>query len=140
MTRSLTAALLLSALAACATQTQVVAERDGRLTDAASGRTLYTFDKDGPNASACTGNCATMWPPFAAAEGVGPQGDFGLVMRNDGTRQWSYKGKPLYHFSGDTKPGEAKGEGMGGVWHSVAMGAKPKPAGSSGYDTIKGNY
>lgn len=140
MTRPLTAALLLSFLAACASHAQVAAEKDGRLTDAADGRTLYTFDKDGPNASACTGNCATLWPPFIAAEGASPEGDFGLVERNDGTRQWSYKGKPLYRFSGDTRPGEAKGEGMGGVWHSVSMGARPKPAVPSGYDAIKGSY
>lgn len=117
---------------------QSVSERDGRLADA-SGRTLYTFDKDSPASSACNGDCAVMWPPFLAPGDAAPRGDFALTARGDGARQWSYKGKPLYHFSGDTQPGEARGEGMGGVWHSVAMGA-PKRTAPSGYDAIRGNY
>jgi predicted lipoprotein with Yx(FWY)xxD motif len=137
MKKLLTAALLSAVLAPCAFA-QAVSEKDGRLTDA-SGRTLYTFDKDSATASACNGGCAAMWPPFVAPGGAAAKGDFTLVGRDDGAQQWSYKGRPLYLFSGDTKPGEAKGEGMGGVWHSVSMGA-PKPSAPSGYDTIRGNY
>ena len=117
---------------------QAVSEKDGRLADA-NGRTLYTFDKDSANASACNGDCAGMWPPFAAAAGASAKGDFGLVTRGDGSQQWSFKGKPLYYFSGDAKPGDAKGEGMGGAWHTVGMGAAKRSA-PSGYDAIKGNY
>jgi predicted lipoprotein with Yx(FWY)xxD motif len=140
MNKLLTAALLSTALATSAFA-QSVSEKDGRLADA-SGRTLYTFDKDSANASACNSGCAAMWPPFAAPSGAAAKGDFTLVSREDGAQQWSYKGKPLYLFSGDTQPGEAKGEGMGGVWHSVSMGSAKRSAPNvpSGYDTIKGGY
>ena len=140
MNKLLTAALLISvhsAVLAPAAHAQSVSEKDGRLADT-SGRTLYTFDKDSANTSACNADCATMWPPFAAADGAKAKGDFGLVARSDGIQQWSYKSKPLYYFSGDTQPGETKGEGMGGVWHTVGTAAKRSAP--SGYDTIRGNY
>lgn len=141
MKRLPAAALLASlhcALLAPAAHAQPVSEKDGRLADA-GGRTLYTFDKDSGNASSCAGDCAVTWPPFVAASGASAKGDFGLVTREDGARQWAYKGRPLYLYAGDAKPGEAKGEGMGGVWHSVPMGGARRSA-PSGYDTIKGNY
>lgn len=141
MNKLLTAALLISVqstLIAPAAFAQAVSERDGRLADA-GGRTLYTFDKDSASASACNANCAVMWPPFVAPAGAAAKDDYTLVTRDGGAQQWAHKGKPLYFFSGDTKPGEANGEGMGGVWHSVALGA-PKRTAPSGYDAIKGSY
>jgi predicted lipoprotein with Yx(FWY)xxD motif len=136
MNRLLTAALV-ATIAAPGAFGQAVSEKDGRLADA-GGRTLYIFDKDSANASHCTGDCAVTWPPFVAPAGAAAQGDFGLVSRDGGVQQWSHKGRPLYYFAGDGKPGDANGEGRGGVWHTVGMGAKP--AAPSGYDTIRGNY
>ena len=140
MNKLLAAALLFSVQSAMLTpaaHAQSVSEKDGRLADA-SGRTLYTFDKDSATASNCVGDCTAMWPPFMAAAGAGAKGDFALLMREEGA-QWSYKGRPLYRYAGDSKPGEANGEGKGGVWHSVRAGA-PKPSVPSGYDVIRGNY
>lgn len=140
MNKLLAAALLISVQSvflAPAAHAQAVSEKDGRLADA-GGRTLYTFDKDSATASNCIGDCTVMWPPFVAAAGASAKGDFGLVAREDGAQQWSYKGKPLYLYAGDAKPGDANGEGKGGVWHSVSMGTKRSAP--SGYDTIKGNY
>jgi predicted lipoprotein with Yx(FWY)xxD motif len=136
MNKLLTAALL-STILANAALAQSVSEKDGRLADA-SGRTLYTFDKDGANTSVCNGDCAVMWPPFVAAAGTTAKGDYALVARSDGAQQWSYKSKPLYYFSGDTQPGEAKGDGMGGAWHTVGTAAKRSAP--SGYDAIRGSY
>ena len=45
--------------------------------------------------------------------------DYSVIMRDDGARQWAYKGQPLYYFARDTKAGDKQGEGVGGVW-SVA--------------------
>ncbi len=36
--------------------------------------------------------------------------------RADGSQQVAYNGEPLYYFTGDTAPGDANGEGVGGVW------------------------
>jgi predicted lipoprotein with Yx(FWY)xxD motif len=84
----------------------------------AKGMTLYTFDKDVGGKSACNGPCATSWPPFMAVAGAKASGDWTLVTRDDGSSQWAYKGKPLYAWSKDTKPGDVSGDGfLNGAWH-----------------------
>lgn len=89
----------------------------GILTGAA-GMTLYTYDPDGASgASHCTGPCAIVWPPYLADPGAVAVTGFGLVARPDHREQWSYQGRPLYRYAGDTKPDEALGEGVNGVWH-----------------------
>ena len=83
----------------------------------ARGMTLYVFDKDRDGMSACYDKCAANWPPMLAAAGAMADDDFGLIERKDGTRQWTYYGKPLYLWVKDTKPGDMTGDGMNGVWH-----------------------
>lgn len=91
---------------------------DGVLTGS-NGMTLYTFDKDaaGSGKSVCNGPCATNWPPLYAMDGDMASGDYSIVMRDDGKKQWALKGKPLYYWSKDQKPGERSGEGFNNVWH-----------------------
>ena len=88
------------------------------LTDA-NGMTLYTFDKDAPGVTNCYDKCAVNWPPLLAAADAAPEGDFTLVDRTDGTKMWAYKGWPLYLWIEDMAPGETKGDGVGGVWHTA---------------------
>jgi predicted lipoprotein with Yx(FWY)xxD motif len=85
----------------------------------ASGMTLYTFDKDStPGKSVCNGPCATNWPPAIAADGAKATGDWTIITRDDGLKQWAYKGKPLYAFAKDTKAGDTTGDGfLNGAWH-----------------------
>ncbi|MBS1168796.1 MAG: hypothetical protein H6R00_4821 [Proteobacteria bacterium] len=90
--------------------------KGGILTDA-KGMALYTFDKDAAGVSNCDGGCAVKWPPVTAAAGAKADGDLSLVTRKDGSQQWAFKGKPLYFWMGDKKPGDVSGDGMGGVWH-----------------------
>lgn len=91
--------------------------RDGMLTNVA-GMTLYTFDRDPADASrsVCNGQCATNWPPLMADPAAQKSGDWSVVTRDDGSRQWAYKGKPLYLWVKDTKPGDRTGDGVNGVW------------------------
>jgi predicted lipoprotein with Yx(FWY)xxD motif len=93
---------------------------DGVLANAA-GMTLYTFDKDaaGSGKSACNGPCATNWPPLMAAADAKPEGDYTIVTRDDGGRQWAFKGKPLYLWVKDAKPGDKTGEGFNNVWRAA---------------------
>ena len=100
--------------------------RNGFLADAA-GRTVYTFDKDELNKSNCAGGCLAAWPAFVAKAGATPQGDFGLIEAK-GSMQWAVKGKPLYYFAGDAKPGERNGDGSGGTWHVVGQNAAQQAA------------
>jgi predicted lipoprotein with Yx(FWY)xxD motif len=81
------------------------------------GMTLYTYSKDESDKSMCTGTCAQNWPPLTAAADAKAEGDWKVITREDGTKQWAYKDKPLYTFAHDTKAGEVKGHGMGnGAW------------------------
>lgn len=107
---------LILGLAALTAQAQPVFQR-GVLTDA-NGKTLYTFDKDAPGKSNCTGGCLAAWPMFVAREGAVPQGDFSVIGAA-GARQWTFKGKPLYYYASDIQPGEMRGDGAGGAWHVV---------------------
>jgi predicted lipoprotein with Yx(FWY)xxD motif len=117
--RSTLAALLLSAfsMAAWAQMPAAVKVADGALTNAA-GMTLYTFDKDaaGSGKSVCNGPCATNWPPLAAPADAKVAGDYGVVTRDDGAKQWSYKGLPLYLWVKDQKPGDRTGDGVNNAW------------------------
>ena len=84
----------------------------------AKSMTLYTFDKDVGGKSVCNGPCADNWPALTAAPARAPSGDWTTVTRDDGTMQWAYKGKPLYTFAKDTKPGDITGDGfLNGAWH-----------------------
>jgi predicted lipoprotein with Yx(FWY)xxD motif len=86
------------------------------LTDS-KGMTLYTFSKDGKGVSNCTGACAELWPPLKADDDDKPVGDFTIVSRSSGGKQWAHDGMPLYTFKKDSKPGQMNGDGYGGVWH-----------------------
>ena len=90
---------------------------DGVLTGS-NGMTLYTFDKDiaGSAKSVCNGPCATNWPPLMATETDGPSGDFTVINRDDGKKQWALKGKPLYFWAKDSKPGDKTGDGFNKLW------------------------
>jgi predicted lipoprotein with Yx(FWY)xxD motif len=84
----------------------------------AAGMTLYTFDKDvaGSGKSVCNGPCAANWPPLMASAEARPAGDWSIVTRDDGGRQWAYKGKPLYLWIKDQKPGDRTGDGFNNAW------------------------
>lgn len=116
-----TAALLLTGCATTTTKAPTPATvRDGILTSH-SGMTLYTFDKDGADSgkSVCNGPCATNWPPMYAAPDAKGGGDWSVIKRDDGKRQWAWKGKPLYFWSKDAKAGDRTGDGFNGLWHVV---------------------
>jgi len=121
MRKPLIRTLLATVLIACAGMAAAepaVKMSDGHLVDA-SGRTLYTFDRDaaGGGKSACNGQCAELWPPAKAEADAKPEGDLTIVTRDDGSKQWAYKGKPVYTYAKDSKPGDATGDNFRDVWH-----------------------
>lgn len=84
----------------------------------ATGMTLYVFDKDssGSGKSVCNGPCATNWPPLTATSSDTASGEYSIITRDDGTKQWAQKGKPLYYWAKDQKAGDKTGDGFNGVW------------------------
>jgi predicted lipoprotein with Yx(FWY)xxD motif len=104
----------------------------GRVLVDAKGQTLYLFQKDAGDKSACSGECANDWPPLrasgkpSAGSGV-TASKLGTVQRSDGMPQVTYAGHPLYTFEGDQSAGDTTGQGstaFGAPWYVVS------PAGS----------
>ena len=124
MKRLLIAALAIAAVAASGGAFAQMApaktgdSAKGKVLTDAKGMTLYTFDKDIGGKSACNGPCAGNWPPLAAAADAKPAADYTIVARDDGGKQWAYKGKPLYTWKNDHKPGDISGDGfLNNTWH-----------------------
>jgi predicted lipoprotein with Yx(FWY)xxD motif len=105
-----------------------------------TGMTLYTYANDTDGTSSCTGGCADAWPPLLGEgadvdPGDGVSGTFGTTTRDDGTNQVTHNGQPLYYYAGDAAAGDAKGDGVGGVWSIAPVGeASATPEGTSGED------
>ncbi|MBX2836349.1 MAG: hypothetical protein KTR35_05810 [Gammaproteobacteria bacterium] len=85
------------------------------------GMTLYTFDRDPAEQSACNGTCAAKWPPYLRGSEDRTADGLSLIKRDDGTEQWAINGKALYRWAADTKPGDRTGDNVGGVWHVVPL-------------------
>jgi predicted lipoprotein with Yx(FWY)xxD motif len=88
---------------------------------APNGLTLYTFDKDVANSgkSTCNGPCAALWPPMMAGTTDQASGNYSVVTRDDGSRQWAYRGKPVYTYKADQKAGDRAGDNFRDVWHII---------------------
>jgi predicted lipoprotein with Yx(FWY)xxD motif len=113
----------------------------------AGGKTLYIFKADTGGTSTCNAGCIGTWPPFlgdgsqvTAASGI--SGSFATTTRDDGTKQVTHGGQPLYYYSGDKAAGDANGQGIAGKWFiapvdesSASQAAKPSatPNNAPGY-------
>jgi predicted lipoprotein with Yx(FWY)xxD motif len=92
------------------------------LTDT-EGNTLYWFKKDTPGKSACTGPCIEKWPVYYRDSVKAPEGvkteDFGTITREDGTKQTTFRGFPLYYWANDKQAGDTTGQGVNNVWYVI---------------------
>ena len=121
MIKTLALALATTAFAVTAMAAGAPAAPKNGVLATPSGATVYTFDKDaaGSGKSSCNAQCAQNWPPVAAQASDTASGDWTIVTRDDGSKQWAYKGSPLYTFAKDAKPGDTTGDNRGNVWHVV---------------------
>ena len=113
------ATLTVALLAGCASMAaRPPAEVANGLLVGPNGMTLYTFNNDpaGAGKSVCNGPCAANWPPLLATDADKATGDYTVITRDDGKKQWALKGKPLYFWAKDTKPGDKTGDGFNKVW------------------------
>jgi predicted lipoprotein with Yx(FWY)xxD motif len=100
--------------------------------------TLYRYTPDGTGTPMCTGGCASLWPPITVPAGtthvVGTgvsAANLGTVARSDGSLQVTYKGMPLYRYTGDSKAGDANGQGVAGIWFVIPASAGSTSAGAA---------
>jgi predicted lipoprotein with Yx(FWY)xxD motif len=104
----------------------------GRILVDARGRTLYLFEKDKRGHSACSGACATYWPPLLTRgtpiPGRSAKGSLlGVARRADGTKQVTYAGHPLYRYVGDSRAGQTTGQDLhdfGAGWYVLSPAGK----------------
>jgi predicted lipoprotein with Yx(FWY)xxD motif len=112
---------LIIGLAACAMGTEPARTTQtamGPVLADSRGMTLYTFDKDAAGKSKCNGKCAENWPPLKADGTSQLSGNWSVVTRDDGSKQWAYNSKPLYGWVKDQKPGDTTGNGVNNnTWH-----------------------
>jgi predicted lipoprotein with Yx(FWY)xxD motif len=100
----------------------------GKILVDSQGRTLYLFQKDSGTKSACSGACASAWPPLRASGkptvGGGAKASLvGTTPRSDGKPQVTYNGHPLYGYQGDSNAGDTNGQGItgfGGPWYVLS--------------------
>ena len=98
----------------------------GEALSTVAGFTLYYFAAERAGVVACTGSCATTWPPLRV---VGPEtkpsnapGTLGTVALPDGSTEVTYNGWPLHTYDQDTAQGMAKGQGVSGKWFVATLG------------------
>jgi predicted lipoprotein with Yx(FWY)xxD motif len=129
---TLLVALLAPAGAAAKQATKVVAKQAQNTTlsktilTTVKGRTLYSLSAETSGKFICTASCLSIWHPLVVPDGVKPKGPVKLstIERPDGRTQVTFKGRPLYSFSGDSKVGDVNGEGIKdvGTWHAAVTG------------------
>ena len=117
------------------------------LTDG-SGRAVYLWEADQGGKSACSGACASAWPPLTAsgtpsvAGGVDAS-DLGTTTRSDGAKQVTYDGHPLYYFAGDSS-GSTEGQGSDGFgakwWLLSTSGSALTGSGAAASSSGAGGY
>lgn len=108
---------------------------------------LYLFQKDSGTKSACSGACASAWPPLRAngkpTVGTGANASMvGTTKRSDGKPQVTYNSHPVYLYQGDQKAGDTNGQGLtafGGSWFALSQtgnqvsGQPSSSGGGNGY-------
>jgi predicted lipoprotein with Yx(FWY)xxD motif len=92
----------------------------GNIITDSNGRSLYFFSNDAGDTSTCYGGCSTEWPTFYSKNLTLSTGlkssDFATITRNDGSKQTTFKGWPLYYFAKDAVAGDVKGDPIGRIW------------------------
>jgi predicted lipoprotein with Yx(FWY)xxD motif len=120
----------------------------GQILNDTKGRTVYLFQKDKGTKSACTGACASAWPPVRVSGkpvvGTGASASqVGTTKRSDGGRQVTYNGHPLYTYTGDQSPGDTNGQGLnafGGAWFALSPAGNQVSGSASGSGGGAGGY
>lgn len=116
----------------------VMTTNTGRLLGTDKNYSVYTFDKDTAEKSACDAVCVRTWKPMLAPQSVHAQGDWTTIERSPGVRQWVFRNKPLYSYVLDTDPWSLEGSDVEG-WHNVYTQMAPKPpAAFTRQDTLVG--
>jgi predicted lipoprotein with Yx(FWY)xxD motif len=110
----------------------------GRLLSTDTGFSVYAWDGDRPNTSNCKEACLKAWTPVAAGQSARPKGEWGVIERLPGVKQWTFRGQPLYTHIADSRSHSLEGADVPG-WHNVYTQKNPAiPAAFTLQDTRVG--
>jgi predicted lipoprotein with Yx(FWY)xxD motif len=105
----------------------VVQTNNGRMLVTSDTKfSLYTWDKDGADKSNCDASCEESWKPVLAPQTAAPQGEWNIIERTPGVKQWTFRKRPLYTHIDDKRPRSLEGSDVAG-WRNVYTQLAPKP-------------
>jgi predicted lipoprotein with Yx(FWY)xxD motif len=111
----------------------------GRLLATDKNSSVYSFDQDSANAAACVEDCLSKWQPVIAPGLARPQGEWSVLERSPGVKQWVFRGKPLYTYSLDQSAWSLRGTDIPGWENVFTQVAPPLPSSFTSQATIQGN-
>lgn len=119
----LTVCLSILVLSACSSMGNQAPVSSNGILVGDNGMSLYVLDRDVADSgkSVCVDECAKLWPPYLASSSATASGNYSLITRADGSKQWAYKGRPLYFWSKDMNKGDMTGDNVNKVWHVIKM-------------------
>lgn len=109
----------------------------GRLLTTDTGASVYSYDRDTPAKSSCVGACLVDWEPILAPDTAVAHGEWAVIERPGGRKQWTFRGKPLYRYLQDSKERAYDGSDIPG-WHNVFVQHAPTPKVFQAVDTDGG--
>jgi predicted lipoprotein with Yx(FWY)xxD motif len=116
----------------------VLTTAKGRLLLTDKNYSVYTYDKDQPNKSLCDEKCARVWEPVIAPAAAQAGGEWSVIQRAPGVRQWAFRKKPLYTYTQDTKSWSYQGSDNPGWRNVFTQEAPPLPKGFTVVDNEVG--
>jgi len=106
------------------------------------GYSLYSYSANEDPVSTCTDDdCYEKWTPVSAPALAIGLGEFSIIDRVDGTRQWAFRGQPLFRFKGDLLQGDVHGRNVHDAFQLALLKENFRPDGvevvaQSGYGDI----
>jgi len=91
---------------------------NGRMLATERGESIYSYDGDTADSSSCRSTCLAKWKPVLGPSLAREQGEWSLLERSPGERQWVFRGKPLYTYVLDSRTWSQKGSDETG-WNNV---------------------
>ena len=110
----------------------------GRLLTTAKTYSVYVYDRDTPDTSACINDCARTWKPMLAPALARALGEWSIIERSPGVRQWTFRGQPLYTHTLDQQAWSQEGSDVPGWSNVYTQLAPPPPAVFTVQDTLIG--
>ncbi|MYA37741.1 MAG: hypothetical protein F4030_12465 [Gammaproteobacteria bacterium] len=111
----------------------------GRMLTTDKNEAVYAYGGDTATTSSCHDDCLVNWNPVLAPNLARAQGEWSLLERSPGVRQWVFRGQPLYTHVLDTGSWSQQGSDVA-MWENVFTQKAPAyPSSFTVQSTIAGD-